>query len=121
MPKRLDKTLETEIESVKKTKQEITKTISKSNSKAKRASNSDQKDEIIKELQSQLFTLSAQVEEIERKYEATQTSFLTQLKLVYTNPFYRRVAKTMNLQVNSGSVFDYSREAIHPYTDSLFL
>lgn len=121
MPKQFDTLIATNKSEVKRRKEEIIKTIKKSGEDKKLAKGSEDKDVIIKELESILTRMSGEMEDLEKNYDILESSFRKQLKRVYLNPYFRRAAKISAEQAGSGAPFIYNRESVYPHSDSLFL
>ncbi len=70
--------------------------------------------------ENEIHKLKEDFEALENKFNVLEHSYLAQLKKAFLNPYYCRIAK--NSKENAGKgLFIYSREAIYPYTDSLFI
>lgn len=82
---------------------------------------SQQKDEIIEHLDNIIARLLDDVDEIAKRHEILEKLFLVKLKRVYRKPYYRRIVNDHEGHVGSGGVFDYSKEAIYPHCDSLWI
>lgn len=80
-----------------------------------------EKDHIIAKFDKVLEKILDELGVMYTKQKNIEKAFGKKLKKVYANPYYRRVTKDHEKHVGEGGPFNYSREAIHPYHDSLFL
>lgn len=105
---------------IQEKKREVDSTIKKAKTRRKPTNNSDEKDNVVEELTGILERTADEYAELEKRVDMMEISFRKQLKRMFLNPYYQRISKDPEKQAGQGSIFNYSKESIHPHSDSLF-
>lgn len=116
MPRKFDKA----IESIKKDSEKQKKNVEEFKSEVSNCKKRKTDDQISR-LEAIADQLTDELEELRKRLDVLEQSYLTQLKAVYSNSYFIRRSSGDPQSASGKGLYNPAREAIYPHSDSLFL